>query len=491
VFEAATNSCFSIFEGGLLGKRERPENYDRTLLLTAGLIIDLPKNEDKPGCVKGMKYYKLNHTRFPKYKNNFRLNGEEILVAIVNDDVSDVKEYNKKEQIPDGYSISYLKTSDKGLPGRTRKMNEYVFLDDGSSENFELSYQTYQNYIISNRNNKQVHTKVPKSGDTIWFRSQEKKIKEFGYAQIYRKPFEKSIGDLLTNASQHLHPCSDYHKLCPSCRLFGWVHQQPSNDLERASYAGRVKISHADLIEEKGTLDDFPLAILSTPKPTTTFFYLLKNGKPDFYVKYDTSGAHLRGRKFYLHQKKAEEEKEYRRAGDIRDDQNRTIRDALKPGAKFEFAVEFENLAPVEFGALLWSIEMENDMFHKIGLGKPLGFGSVKLNIESIRILDVERRYGSFSNDGYNVETNQKEIFIKKFREYMEKRYGKNFYELDNIMDIKTILGEHALNIHYPRTSIEPERDGRNFQWFVNNKIFGRKYLKVAAEDTDGFPLNF
>lgn len=491
VFEAATNSCFSVFEGGLLGKRERPENYDKTLLLTAGLIIDIPKSIDKPGYVKGMKYYKLNHKKYPEYKNNFKLNGNKILIKTVSDDVSEIKEYNENETIPDEYIVGYLKTSDQGLPGKTQKRNEYVFVEDSPSENFELAYEKYQNYVISNKNNKYRPTKVPKPGDTIWFRSKEKNIQEFGYAQIYRKPFGKSISDLLP---QPFYPCSNYDMLCTSCRIFGWVHPQPTKDLHKVAYAGRVKISHANLIEEKGTLDDFPLAKLSTPKPTTTFFYLLKNRKPDFYVKYDSSGAHLRGRKFYLHQKKAEEKEEYTRVGNNKDDQNRTIRDALKPGATFKFTIEFENLAPVEFGALLWSIEMENDMFHKIGLGKPLGFGSVKLSIINISTLNVKERYASFSNNGWNAIDDLekiKGIFISKFRDSMKIKYSKNFNELDNIMDLKVILSENASNVHYPRTSEEPNTEGKNFKWFVQNKELGKKPLNIASDDASGFPLQF
>ncbi len=582
VFEAATNSCFSIFEGGLLGKRERPENYDKTLFLTPGLIVEIPKSKDKPGFVMKMKYYKLPHNKFPQYKNNFKQNGEKILVKIKylfnwdevprndnerfiefleqrygtgwvktaniekiddgktirvsseennillklndektkvnlkindgrtdefisktengklniykinNDEVSEVKDYNENHKISEGYVVGYLKTSDIGLPGKTQKRNEYVFVEDSPSERFELSYEVYQNYIIANRNNKHEHTKIPKSGNTIWFRHEAKNIKEFGYAQIYRKPFGKSISDFLP---QSFHPCSDYNSLCPSCRLFGWVHPQPPKDLKvKVAYAGRVKISHAQITENKGPLEDFPLAILSTPKPTTTFFYLLKNGKSDFNVSYDTIGAQLRGRKFYRHQKEAKEQ-EYVRTGKVEDHQNRTIRDALNSGTKFGFTIEFENLASVELGALLWSIEMENGMFHKLGLGKPLGFGSIKLLIKNINILNIKERYSSFANNRWITINDQKKAqWLSLFKGAMKNKYNKHFEELENIKDIKAIVSASALPVHYPRTSEKPEVEGKNFEWFMQNKRFGKTGkipLKVAPEDTNGFPLEF
>ena len=110
----------------------------------------------------------------------------------------------------------------------------------------------------------------------------------------------------------------------------------------------------------------------------------------------------MRGRKFYRHQNVAKEQ-EFIRAEEKKDDQNRTLRDALRPGAKFNFDIEFENLAPVELGALLWSIEMEDGMFHKLGLAKPLGFGSVKIGIKKIEILKPKERYGSITGNGWEA----------------------------------------------------------------------------------------
>ncbi|MEM2146239.1 MAG: RAMP superfamily CRISPR-associated protein, partial [Candidatus Jordarchaeaceae archaeon] len=302
VFEAVTNSCFSVFEGGVLGKREKPEDYDRELPLSAGLIIELPKSENKPGRVKKMKDYKLPHDTFPQYRNKYSLNKKKVLVKITDFYVSDIKEYTEEEKVSEGYIEGFLKTSDQGIPGKTRKRNEYVFVYEDPPKYFEFPYEKYQNYVIANRNNRHEHTKNPKVGDTIWFRPEGNQIREFGYAQIYRKPFGKSIGDLLP---EKFHQCTDYYNLCPACRVFGWVHQKPPEELEKkVAYAGRIKISHAKIIENKGKLDPFPLAILSTPKPTTTYFYLFKNGenrRPDLHVTDDTPGAELRGRKFYRH----------------------------------------------------------------------------------------------------------------------------------------------------------------------------------------------
>ncbi|MDY6856509.1 MAG: TIGR03986 family CRISPR-associated RAMP protein [Thermodesulfobacteriota bacterium] len=491
IFEASTNSCFSVFEGGLLGKRERPESYDKTPLL-AGFIEEIPKSKDAPGSVKPMEVYSLPHREFPDFRKKFKKNGDKVLIKVESRKVTDVKSYSDAEKT-EGFIEGYLKTSDEGI-GKNKKTNEYVFVLGDESQDFKLSYETYLNYVISNRNNKHEHTKYPRHGDTIWFRAVDNTIKEFGYAQIYRKPFEKSIGDLLPR--DHLHPCTCYESLCPACRVFGWVCANPQEDLKKkVAYAGRVRVSHAEITEYKGVLSEFPfpLSILSMPKPTTTYFYLLnKDGKPDFHVKYDTYGAKLRGRKFYRHQTEAKKE-EYQRSGGKKDKTNRTVRDALNPGAKFEFTIEFENLAPVEMGALLWSIEMEDAMHHRLGLAKPLGFGSVKISIIEVLSMNARQRYTSFTNDWWEkIESPKIREFVSLFRETMEVKYGDPFDELDNIKDLKAILSPHSpdIPVHYPRISKKSTKDGKNFKWFVNNQRNGKKPLSIAPDD-EGLPLAF
>ena len=182
-----------------------------------------------------------------------------------------------------------MKTSGQG------PKNEYVFMESGSPEEFILPFKVYQDYIIANRNNRIPHTRELKIGDTIWFRVREKEVKELGFAKTYRKPFKKSIDELLPKPSV---PCSDYDNLCPACRLFGWVNPRETIEAEELhtdrAYAGRVRISPALMDKDVGLIGEIALEILSTPKPTTTYFYLLdQQGKPKFKIEYSTYGAQI------------------------------------------------------------------------------------------------------------------------------------------------------------------------------------------------------
>ena len=48
---------------------------------------------------------------------------------------------------------------------------------------------------------------------------------------------------------------------------------------------------------------------------------------------------------------------------------------------EFGFDLHVTNLSRVELGALLWLLALPSDHFHRLGGGKPLGFGSVRLEM--------------------------------------------------------------------------------------------------------------
>lgn len=329
---------------------------------------------------------------------------------------------------------------------------------------------------------------------------QRPEVKFIAPVSVPRVGYDKPIGALLSGLSK----CDSIDRLCPACRVFGWVwgrddprQERPAEDA-RIAYAGRVYFSHAKLTHDAGTFD-VPLAILSTPKPTTVRFYLMaqdgraQDGLDDDRVNYDAQGQVLRGRKFYRHHGDQLREREYRRAGDICDDQNRSVRGVQRPGSTFTFEVRFENLAPVELGALLWALEIEG-WHHRIGLGKPLGFGSATVKVTGMEILAPEARYDQ-GKAGWSNALAQKEIWVTEFKTAMHERYGRPFAELENIRDLRALLAASPdLPVHYPRTGPEPTLEGRNFEWFMGNNRAGRHAgpritLRPAAEDTEGLPL--
>lgn len=314
------------------------------------------------------------------------------------------------------------------------------------------------------------------------------RVKFIAPVSVPRVGYEHSVGDLLPD---FLHRCKDPNALCPACRMFGWVWENPPKDADRVAYAGRVRLSHGALTHSPEELPETTLATLSTPKPTTTPFYLLNSeGRPDATVNYDTTDARLRGRKFYRHHGEANPD-EYQR--DDKSEQNRTVRGALKPGATFTFTVDFENLAPLELGALLYTLELKEGMFHRLGYAKPLGFGSVKVRVESVQTIDWETRLQSLEpNAGWQpIDAKQHK---QEFLAMMQGIYGDNFAEM--LADLRALFGAPPeLPIHYPRPTRQFNPDHPQYEWFMGNKKRVDKQqdnavpLALAEKDTEGLPL--
>ncbi|MFZ1769303.1 MAG: TIGR03986 family CRISPR-associated RAMP protein, partial [Caldilinea sp.] len=318
---------------------------------------------------------------------------------------------------------------------------------------------------------------------------------------VPRVGFNRALKELLHLSDTK--KCEDDKALCPACRIFGWVWgdddaMKTSPDITKpTAYAGRVRFSHACLTRNAGVFDS-TLAILSTPKPTTYRFYLRpKNGKPqdglpDEKVNYDAGSQILRGRKVYRHHGDRLNSQEYQSVNGAKSDQNRSVHDVQKAGSVFEFTVDFENLAPVELGALLWSLRMEG-WNHRLGYGKPLGFGSAQIEIIGIKTAEFEARYASLldSSGGWKDQNSMVEGWIDVFKEAMGKRYGAVFESLPNIRDLKALLADTSpLPVHYPRPTVEPQAEGRQYEWFVGNKGAGlRLALPLAEDDRIGLPL--
>ncbi len=329
-------------------------------------------------------------------------------------------------------------------------------------------------------------------------------------AAVPRVAYSRTAGELLP---RHLHPCGDIEALCPACRTFGWVRgahgeKQDLSDTAITAYAGRVRFSHGTFTPDgdRGTLggeEGITLAILGSPKSTTTRFYLLPDNRAprdnmeDQEIGYDGHTV-LRGRKVYRHHgvvKPAEYTRPSGGAGPIKDDQNRTVKGVRGPGNTWEFTIDFTNLGQVELGALLWALELEDTQHHRLGFAKPLGFGSVDIRISALDLLEPEARYGSLTDAGWQEATDQKPALLEAFRAGMGAHYGRPFPQLENIRDLLALLGEPPdLPIHYPRTDRVPSPEGKNFEWFMGNKRSGREAgprlaLDLADEDREGLPL--
>jgi CRISPR/Cas system CSM-associated protein Csm3 (group 7 of RAMP superfamily) len=165
--------------------------------------------------------------------------------------------------------------------------------------------------------------------------------------------------------------CSRLNQLCPACRLFGSL----EGDMH---FAGKTVISDAQAGPGDYELAEWTvLDVLSAPKP---------EGRPRLYTGPD--GETVRGRKFYRHRLDGV----LTRLGGRQDRQNKTVR-PVAAGAVFTFDVEYADLREEELRLLLYAVALEPGLWHKIGMGKPIGLGSAHIEITAWTQLDRHARY--------------------------------------------------------------------------------------------------
>jgi len=168
-------------------------------------------------------------------------------------------------------------------------------------------------------------------------------------------------------------------ELCPACRLFGSLAPRG-----KRAYAGNVFIGDARSPMGEYTLMGYlTLDVLSTPKP---------EGRPRAYTQKD--GRTVKGRKFYRHRYPPDV---LTRAPDRdrqpkRDRQNKTVR-PVKEDSVFHFAVEYTELDEADLRLLLYALVLEEGLWHKVGLGKPIGLGSAQIDIDKWTCIDRKARY--------------------------------------------------------------------------------------------------
>lgn len=314
----------------------------------------------------------------------------------------------------------------------------------------------------------------------------------------------------------------------------------PKEKKEIGAYRGQIRFgevttNRADAIED---FDDdwLPLNILGQPKPQQGRFYVAEtqNGEaqPQNEKRNNEDAGYnaergLRGRKVYPHHsslpdnywvvesdlKEAPNQpfsdeklqgtnskvfyREYIRPGGEkqRNNQNRSFQGWVKKGTEFSFDIHFTNLSDVELGALVWLLDLGVNHFHRFGGGKPFGFGSVNLSLKDCDIRKGEHWkefYTSLEDKGSGKLT-ETEInkLANAFRTLAESKYPTAINSFLRACEgFKKENGNKTdLPVHYPRTGEQPNAEGKNYIWFVDNSSnSGFKLALPNLLEDEGLP---
>jgi CRISPR-associated protein (TIGR03986 family) len=266
----------------------------------------------------------------------------------------------------------------------------------------------------------------PAEGDAVFFVENNGEIEFLGRARLFRFPYDLSPRDLEPASLRE--GGTDMAEA-----LFGAVESEGA----REAFAGRVSFQDALAADAppSGWFEDYTVpGALSSPKESCFPHYLVQPA-PDqprdllTYLEADLGRTEIRGHKLYWHRwddqlgisqvqwqdprgrtPYTEKLSEMRRLAGLdrgapgQDTQCTLIR-PVKAGVVFRTRLRFDNLAPVELGALLAVLDLPASCAHKIGMGKPLGFGSIRVEKTWLGLIDRRKRYAGWSNRGeFTVE---------------------------------------------------------------------------------------
>ena len=194
------------------------------------------------------------------------------------------------------------------------------------------------------------------------------KVTAFGHGQCFRIPYKNSIGDIVPSALKN----KEIIDLADA--IFG----------REKHWASRVLIDDAVPVTAIKTLNKSTAHPLMQPNPTSYQLYLKQNPQESL-KHWDTLKAQIRGYKMYWHNEvadwQANESEIALDAGKSADKRLTKVITPLAQGSKFKSKIRFKNLSEVELGALMMIFDLNGakNSAYKIGMGKPFGFGSIKI----------------------------------------------------------------------------------------------------------------
>lgn len=303
--------------------------------------------------------------------------------------------------------------------------------------NLEHSVEDYQEvckiYIDNDSSLKKYITNPKKDGKCypvyyLEFTDDDRNYVWLSPAQVSRSVFRHRVDDLL-GSYRH---CDDTNNVCEACNLFGMIGTKKG--CKPSAIASRLRFTDA-AVEKESKLFYVTLKELASPHISSVEFYsTAPNMKHQW--NYDTRGIKLNGRKYYFHHK-----------GDystrVKNGRNITA-ELIDKGAKFGFDIFFEMLTEDELKKLVWTLTIgenkaDGNQMHKIGHGKPIGLGSVKIIVDSV----ITRSF-----DPIKTEFTDKELDVDKLIENIP--FDENaayFNEFKSITDFDYLEGK---KVAYP-----------------------------------------
>ena len=319
-------------------------------------------------------------------------------------------------------------------PMPTKRSEAVVYPEDAQASPIrvpEWMVEAYEAQISQEQERLLGPRGVLNEGQPVFYLMEDGELVFFGHTMMMRLPYRQTPKDFIPESLRN----PEERDLAEA--IFGFVGERKlaregeDGDKEQA-WAGRVFFGDARLSpgQDDWRLQAEPIVpqILASPKPTTFQHYLVqrnpdpfragttRDGRPRYrkeladYTATAPTESVLRGHKLYWHKgpvgaEAIREDPVKVKAPD--EDSQHTMVSPVRAGVTFKFTIQFENLDKVELGALLWALTLPGEegktYRHKLGMGKPLGMGSVRLQ-PTLLMSDRPSRYRQlFLEDNWHI----------------------------------------------------------------------------------------
>lgn len=337
-----------------------------------------------------------------------------------------------------------------------------------------------------------------RTGDLVFFdvkmHGAKAVVSEIGLSSIWRRAVGRADGewatthDFFRETDKNLLPLiqgergqKGAYELTIAERLFGAVahERDQGNEVSAFALAGRLRFSVGSWqgkdVKQAWETRVVVLKELANPKPPCPALYFRPRKEPrgGYIAKSELKPTkhEPQGRKFYLHANIADRGKNPWKTGLPKNAQ--TNRQAeVKPvaaGQRFRFHVDFDNLSREELGALCYALQPNATFHHKLGMGKSIGLGTVRIDPQSIQYVDRQRRYAE--DDLLSTARYQDSAAVPPERHFSALRDAFVASMGEHAKSALALLGDPGKVTNLVRTPlvINGQEEQETYKWFVAN----------------------
>ncbi len=312
----------------------------------------------------------------------------------------------------------------------------------------------------------------------FYITSDHENVDFLGLAKFFRYPTQNTVEDLSKNLYTEnggkLENAMDF-----GSRLFGFT-------TKKQSQCGHVSVQAA-IFPSQSQITSTKPTVLGQPHETCLAHYLKQDAHKVRTMKENTQrldiktmanyneGGVLRGRKMFWHR-------------DVEmvapPNENKKVACILHPlekGVKTTFIIHLHSITLIELGAILEAITLSKGHAHKLGMGKPLGLGSVRLDIadheiheDAVHYQDLCGRCEAFfsknnTHSTLNLDDKALQEAKNAFRLWVLHNFDKihavpdDFEKLEHIEALRAMMNyeKRPKNTHTQYMSVDAFKDKR------------------------------